>query len=149
MQLDLQWQLGLFFPLETSFLSDEAAEYRSLTGSLLYISACTRPDVSFAVSFLSRFVTEPEHQHWIAAKRILRYLKGTVQHGLVFSGSKNVPNILQDYSDSDWGNDFNRRSTSGYVFTMNGGGSELEISATADICTFNSGSRVHGALSGI
>mgnify|MGYP006275210419 FL=1 len=112
---------GPVLPTGSKLLSDEAAWYRSLIGSLLCISTFTRPDGSFAVSFLSRFIAEPKHQHLIAAKRILRNLKGIFKHGLVFNGSSNVPNILQGYSDSDWGNDYNNRSTSGYVFTMSGG----------------------------
>ena len=61
----------------------------------------------------------PNEQHWTGVKRIFRYLKGTVSHGLCFSGSEGVD--LVGYSDSDWAGDHDtRRSTSGYVFRVGG-----------------------------
>ena len=62
----------------------------------------------------------PQHQHWLAAKRVLRYLKGTIEHGLEYHGSNQEPNVLVGFSDSDWGNEVQRRSTTGYIFKMNG-----------------------------
>lgn len=60
--------------------------YRSLIGCLLYITTCTRPDIAFVVAQLSRFLENPGQQHWNAAIRVLRYLKTTRQHGIIYQG---------------------------------------------------------------
>ncbi|WRX07953.1 Reverse transcriptase [Theobroma cacao] len=88
--------------------------YRSLIGSLLY--ACgSRPDIIFSVSYLSRFTQSPSIQHLSAAKRILRYLQGTLDLGLHFKYLNEVK--LIGYSDSDFARDpTDFKSTSGYVF---------------------------------
>lgn len=95
-------------------------EYRSIIGGLLYLSTRTRPDISFAVGTLAKFSAHPTEQHWAAIKRVLRYLRGTVEMGLRYDrgrGSK-----LVGYSDADWAGDVeDRRSTSGYIFTIAGG----------------------------
>ena len=61
-------------------------KYQSLVGSLLYLSVCTRPDITFAVSTLAKFSAKPAQRHWTAAKRVLRYLRGRKknQDSLVF-----------------------------------------------------------------
>jgi hypothetical protein len=59
-------------------------EYNSIVGSLLYLAVNTRPDISFAVGMLSRFMSAPTHRHMQAAKHVLRYLKGTIELGLFF-----------------------------------------------------------------
>jgi hypothetical protein len=90
--------------------------YRSLVGSLLYLTA-TRPDILFAVNYLSRFMQNPSQIHFLAAKRVLRYLKGTVGFGMHFVKSSSVN--LVGFSDSDWGgSDEGMMSTSGYCFAM-------------------------------
>jgi hypothetical protein len=58
--------------------------YRELLGSLTYLSTTTRPDISFAVSHLGQFNNCYGKEHWTAAKRVLRYLKGTTDLGLVY-----------------------------------------------------------------
>lgn len=69
---------------------------------------------------MSSFCEDPGEAHWIAAKRILRYLEGTKTWKLTYA--KNTADQLQAYTDADWGNDVDtRRSTSGYVFLKNGG----------------------------
>jgi hypothetical protein len=94
--------------------------YNSLIGSLQYAAITTRPDISMAVSHLSRFLTQPSTKHWEAGKRVLRYLKGTIDLGLVLGGQDSC--IMTGYCDSDWASDtVTRRSRTGYVFTMNGG----------------------------
>ncbi|KAH9296016.1 hypothetical protein KI387_039604, partial [Taxus chinensis] len=96
-----------------------ATLYRQLIGSLIYLTY-TRPDISFAVSYLSRFMQEPKICHWKAAKRILRYLKGSVDLGLEYKKNENF--FLTGYSDSDHaGNIDDRKSTSGFVFFMGSG----------------------------
>ena len=93
--------------------------YQSLIGSLLYASVCTRPDISMAVSHLSRFMSKPSTVHWEQAKRVLRYLKGTADSGLVYGGANSID--LVGYSDADHAGDpLERRSRTGYVFLLNG-----------------------------
>lgn len=94
----------------------DASKYRSLVGSLRYLT-CTRPDISLSVGIVSRFMEEPVYSHWKALKRILRYIQGTVSHGLFYSNMEDYK--LIGYSDSDWCGDLDdRKSTSGYVFFM-------------------------------
>lgn len=94
--------------------------YRNLVGSLLYSAIWTRPDITYAVSACSRYLENPGEAHWIAAKRILRYLKGTKSLGIEFNYSRGLE--LYGYCDADWASDLDsRRSTTGYVFILAGG----------------------------
>lgn len=98
----------------------EQQKYQSLVGSLMYLSTSTRPDLAYAVGTLARFSSKPNRSHWTAAKRVLRYLRGTKNHGIVFTESESVECL--GYSDADWAGDReDRRSTSGYLFLMAGG----------------------------
>ena len=102
---------------------DKAADkelYISLIGSLMYIALATRPDIAFAITALSRYNEAPLQMHLTAAKRVLRYLKTTVNHQLHL-GYKEQP-VLEGFTDSDWaGCKDKRKSTSGYVFFSYGG----------------------------
>ena len=90
--------------------------YRSLVGSLRYLT-CTRPDIAYAVGVISRFMENPKSSHWKAAKRILRYVKGTADLGLLYPRGTNNCVKLAGYPDSDWcGDSDDRRSTTGFVF---------------------------------
>ncbi|KAJ9519998.1 hypothetical protein QJQ45_014723, partial [Haematococcus lacustris] len=92
--------------------------YSALVGSLLYLTCCTRPDIAFAVGALARHMSAPTKQHWLAACSVLCYLKGTADQGLLFGGVSG----LQGYSDADYAGDKDTaRSTTGYLFTLNGG----------------------------
>ncbi|KAK1863529.1 hypothetical protein I4F81_006084 [Pyropia yezoensis] len=82
---------------------DDAAPYREAVGSLKYLMVGTRPDLAFAVGKLSRFVTSHAKEHWAAVKRVLRYVKGSVDKGLVFSKSSSM--TLKGYCDADWAGD--------------------------------------------
>eukprot|EP00873_Tetraselmis_striata_P007808 jgi/Tetstr1/428072/TSEL_018127.t1 len=94
--------------------------YHALVGSLLYTMVATRPDIVEAVSKLSRAMAKPEERHCQAAKRVLRYLKGTKTLGLTFSGGK-ADGLLHGYCDADWAGDVvSRRSTTGFVFMLCG-----------------------------
>jgi len=73
--------------------------YRTLIGCLMYFTA-TRPDIMNATSILSRYMHCVSEIHFKAAKRIVRYIKGTINYGLKFCQVKNF--ILHGYSDSDW-----------------------------------------------
>ena len=60
--------------------------YASVMGSLMYVMVCIRPDLAYAVSTVSQFMSNPRKQHWEAVKWVLRYLRGTARLGLVFQG---------------------------------------------------------------
>uniref|UniRef100_A0A2N9GDD8 Integrase catalytic domain-containing protein n=1 Tax=Fagus sylvatica TaxID=28930 RepID=A0A2N9GDD8_FAGSY len=80
----------------------DATLYRQLVGSLVYLTV-TRPDISYAVHIVSQFMAAPRSLHYAAVLRILRYLKGTLFHGLHFSSQSSL--TLQAYSDADWAGD--------------------------------------------
>lgn len=92
--------------------------YRAAVGSLLYLSSKTRPDISFAVGFCARSVSDPKPNDCGNVKRILRYLKGSSSKGLWFKRGGNMHNLLM-YSDADYANASDRKSTSGYVCYLN------------------------------
>ncbi|XP_031256280.1 secreted RxLR effector protein 161-like [Pistacia vera] len=93
--------------------------YRSLIGWVLYLIA-TIPDLMFATSILSRFMSSPSEIHLKATKRVLRYVKGSSELGVWFKRTENLQ--LIGYSDSDWAGCIDdMRSTSGYVFFINSG----------------------------
>lgn len=95
--------------------------YSALVGSLLYLAITVRPDISFAVGALSRFMSCPTVGHWRVAKGVLRYLAATRSVGITYGGSSSDEG-LRGWCDADYGGDKDiRRSTTGYVFTINGG----------------------------
>jgi hypothetical protein len=99
--------------------TDGACQYRSLTGSLIYAAVMTRPDITFAVNKLAQKMSKPTDKDWMAAKRVLRYLKGRESLGIYYS--KNGNRSVEAYSDSDWAGDVeSRKSTTGYVLTLAG-----------------------------
>jgi hypothetical protein len=94
-------------------------EYMQLVGSLIYLSVISRPDISYAVGKAGRAMASPTVADMKAAKRILRYLKATIDMRIQYSKTDNV--ILEGYSDSDYAGDTEkRRSTTGYMFTLAG-----------------------------
>jgi hypothetical protein len=94
--------------------------YSELVGSLLYLAVCTRPDIAQAVGALTRFMSKPSTEHWTAAKGVLRYIAGTLDFGITYSGVGSSP--LVGFCDADYAGDLDtRRSTTGYMFTFNGG----------------------------
>ncbi|XP_065092045.1 uncharacterized protein LOC135712886 [Ochlerotatus camptorhynchus] len=99
-------------------LSD-GMDYRSIIGALLYIYVCARPDVAASVAILGRTESAPTEADWIAAKRVVRYLKATKEWRLKYSDAAGK---LIGYSDADWAGDVGtRRSTTGFVFHYAGG----------------------------
>lgn len=92
--------------------------YREAVGCLMYAMIGTRPDIAYAVGVASRYLEQPEERHWVLTKRIMRYLRGTLDWELCYK--KDGSNLV-GYSDADWAGDrSDRRSTSGYVFTLAG-----------------------------
>ena len=83
----------------------------------MHLTTATRPDIAFAVGYVSRFMENPQIEHWIAVKRILRYLQGTKSHGICFKLGDEVD--FCGYYDADWAGDHSdRKSTSGYAFLL-------------------------------
>uniref|UniRef100_A0A7N2R0F3 Integrase catalytic domain-containing protein n=1 Tax=Quercus lobata TaxID=97700 RepID=A0A7N2R0F3_QUELO len=92
--------------------------YASAIGSLMYAMVYTRPDIAHAVGVVSRFMSRPGKQHWEAVKWILRYLKGSLDTCLCFTGASLK---LQGYVNADFAGDIDsRKSTTGFVFTLGG-----------------------------
>ena len=92
--------------------------YRQAIGSLIYLMTSTRPDISFAVSLLSRFMQKPRELHWRFLKRLLRYIKTTNFCSLVFKKNNKMcmPKLI-GLTDSDYAGSLDdRKSTSGYAF---------------------------------
>ncbi|KAJ6715422.1 GAG-POL-RELATED RETROTRANSPOSON [Salix viminalis] len=100
----------------------EAADeglYRKIVGSLLYLTA-TRPDLMYSASLLSRFMSNPTRRHMGVARRVLRYVQGTLNYGIEYRKDKST--TLIGYCDADWaGNEDDSRSTSGYAFSFGSG----------------------------
>eukprot|EP00253_Pinus_taeda_P029216 PITA_29216 len=110
---------GLKLSAQSSSPPVDETLFRQLVGSLIYLTA-TKPDISFSVSYISRFMSAPKVDHWIAAKRVLRYVRGTSDYGLLYT--RNSDPILSGYTDSDWaGSVDDRKSTTGYVFSLGSG----------------------------
>ena len=92
--------------------------YQRAIGCLTYAATISRPDLSTAVSVL--FMSNPGIEHWKGVKRVLRYVRGTLDIGLVYYGN-DTSTVLTGYSDADWAGDLlTRRSTTGYVFQIQG-----------------------------
>ena len=103
-----------FVSLSEDEKSFDVTLFQAVIGSLNYAAICTRPDLSTAVGMLSKFMQRPGKEHWVGIKRVLRYVQGTINYGLVFRRSDDFR--LQGFSDSDWaGCAETRKSTSGLV----------------------------------
>jgi hypothetical protein len=77
----------------------------------------TRPNILYGVGLVSRYMETPREFHWLTTKRILRYIKGTLNFGIFYTYGKNAE--LVGSSDSDWGGDQDeRKSTMGHVFYL-------------------------------
>ena len=82
----------------------------------MYLMNCTRPDIAYAVSKLSRYTSNPREDHWKAIIWVLRYLRFTRDHGLNFT---RYLAVLEGYCDANWISDTkDSKSTSGYVITL-------------------------------
>ncbi|KAM1431893.1 hypothetical protein FF1_014094 [Malus domestica] len=118
-------QTGLYTPIANEKPKDGGSEptdaslYKSIVGSLLYLTT-TRADLMFSASLLSRFMQNPSKIHMGIAKRVLRYVQGTLDYGIKYEMGKST--ILIRFCDSDWGgSEDDSKSTSGYAFTFGSG----------------------------
>ena len=98
--------------------------YANAFGSLMYAIVCTRPDISHVVGFLSKYMSKQGKEHWRNVKMVFRYLHGTTDHAICYQGRVGPKKMLDvhGFVDADWAGDLDqRRSTSGYVFSLFGG----------------------------
>ena len=96
---------------------DDPTIFQSIIGSLMYACVATRPDLAHAVTLLSQFSSCPNNSHLVAAKRVLRYLKGTTNWKLFYPRQNDL--ILHGFTDSSYGNFIDdRKSCSGYIFRL-------------------------------
>jgi hypothetical protein len=116
--------------MEGEALMENPRKYAEAVGSLMYLSNSTRPDIAFASHTLARHMAKPTERHWGQVIGVMRYLKGTMELGIVFGGSSSsnpaVPareeHVLHGMVDSDYGSCINtRRSRAGMVFKLAGG----------------------------
>ena len=92
-------------------------EYQKQIGSLIYLVTATRPDLAYPVGLLARFMSNPNSMHFKALNRIWQYLVYSKDYGLKYQfPSKSID--LLGYCDSDWGGDYSRKSTTGYVYLL-------------------------------
>ena len=103
-------------PNDALLNNSEHKLYRSIVGSLMYLMTGTRPDIAFLCQQLSQFLSQPTRVHMAAAKHGLRYLRGTIHHGIQLGGTYDPIHQLYAYSDSDYANCVDtRRCVSGYI----------------------------------
>ena len=100
-------------------------QYMEIVGSLLYAAISTRPDISYVVQYLTRFMILPLHRHRVIAERVLRYLAGTKDVGLLFGRRKlqhSKADIIElsGHCDADWAKDTDRKSITGWIVKVNG-----------------------------
>ena len=91
-------QVGVKLRKRTEY--DESVDstmYRSAIGCLLYLANCTRPDISYAVSYAARFSSDPTTKHWNYVKHILKYVKSTLETGIIYKKYKSL--IIETFSD--------------------------------------------------
>ncbi|CAI5530897.1 unnamed protein product [Closterium sp. Naga37s-1] len=119
---------------ESTLDEAEGKRFHSLVGSLMYTAVSTRPDLAYAAGVLGRVVSNPHTEHVRAGGRVLHYLQGTPNLGLVYEAG---PIELNGYADSDYtGDPSTCKSTSGYVFTFLGAARSLGILNRTQLLSF-------------
>jgi hypothetical protein len=109
-------EMKLKLLVDTSSDLIDATLYRQIIGSLMYLKN-TRPNICFSVNTLSQFLVEPRRVHLVAAKHVMRYLKGTIDYGLSYDRDHNF--TLSGYTNSDWaGSVADRKITSRCCFSL-------------------------------
>lgn len=120
-------------PTEEQKKPADRQRFMEITGTLMYAAIATRPDIAHAVHYLASNMLAPTQLHMTAAERVLRYLAGTKEVGLIF-GSRNGDDVgdsrgrqthgqidICAYSDADWANGkIDRKSVTGWVAKLNG-----------------------------
>ncbi|CAI5458135.1 unnamed protein product [Closterium sp. Yama58-4] len=127
---------------------EPSGPYAELVGCLMYLMTCTRPDLAFPLSILSRFVATGRHRpvHWAAAKRVAKYLGATSGMGLVLGGTQ--PVVLTGHCDSSYADDVEtQRSTQGYCFSLGSGAVSWRSTRSSSVATSTAEAEIYaGAL---
>jgi hypothetical protein len=114
--VDTPMELNVKYRRDEGELLDDPTTYRKLVGSLIYLTI-TRPDISYIVHIVSKFMQAPRHLHLSAVRRIIRYILGTSSRGLFFPIGSSLQ--LQAYSDAEWaGCPDTRKSTTGWCMFL-------------------------------
>ena len=123
-----------------------ASEYRSIVGALMYLMLGTRPDIAYAVSNLSKFVSNPGKAHMKSAWHLLWYLDNTKDQQITYTRSNTIPLQLICYSDSEWAgcHDTRRSQSGGLIFLA--GGPVSWASSQQGYCSLSSAEAELGAL---
>ncbi|KAL1564211.1 hypothetical protein AAHA92_06584 [Salvia divinorum] len=137
-------------PADTPIRDDaklaDRGRYKRLVGKLIYLSYTT-PDIAYVVGVVSQFMHSPQEEHWQAVLRVVRYLKMTAEHGLLFK--KHGYMEVHGFTDAGWaGNPNDRKSTAGY-FTFVGGNLVIWKSKKQKVVAIECRSRVRGIKSGL
>jgi Reverse transcriptase (RNA-dependent DNA polymerase) len=137
-------------PGEQLLSPEKHADYQALVGSLLFLAVSCRPDITESVNEVSRFVALPTEQHWQAAIRILKYLSGTMDEGLVYTATHNMGDAIDielvGYSDSSWADSSDRKSTSGLTLQLMAKGEQAD-GITGNVLSYYSKRQACVALS--
>jgi hypothetical protein len=100
-------------------LVEDTTMYRRIVGNLIYMTI-TRPNLNYGVGMVSQFMQTPRMPHLDVVRRILRYIKHTLQCGIFYETKSQLQ--IHGYMDADWvGNVSNRRSTNGFMFSFKSG----------------------------
>ena len=109
---------------DSKFLDEEGHKlYQQIVGCLIYLMICTRPDIAYTVNKLSQHMTKPQKIHLNMAKNAMRYVKGSIDVNLKYSKCESLS--ITGFSDSDWGSNYDRKSISGYCFSLNESGAMI------------------------
>ncbi|UYV72143.1 hypothetical protein LAZ67_9001953 [Cordylochernes scorpioides] len=90
--------------------------YQEALGMLMFLAVNTRPDIAYITSKLSQYSRQPKQMHWAAIKRVMRYLRGTIDLGVKFEREKT--GILKSYTDASWSTTHDGKSYGGYVLKL-------------------------------
>jgi hypothetical protein len=105
-------------PREADDVPPDSFDYPAFVGKVLYLSLCTRPDISYAVRELARFISNYGTPHIAAARHLLRYLQGSQSHGILLGRRDEPYPMFRAMSDSDWGMGNDRKSISGFIILL-------------------------------
>ena len=109
------------------------SEYAKIIGSLMHLMNFSKPNIAYAMCRLSRYTHNPNNNHWNTLTKLMKYLRGTMNYGILYSG---FPVVLEEYNDANWiSNSDEIKSTSGYIFTLGGGAVAWKSSKETFIAT--------------
>jgi hypothetical protein len=148
LQRSLPMVCGIVLNKEQGEMRPTDAPYSSLVGALLFLAVCTRPDISYAVGTLSKFISNPGEEHWGAAVDVLSYLVATMRKGIKLGrNSGEIRPGLVAYADSDWANDTDdRRSVSGGALFIDGNLVSWLSKKQNMVCTSTAEAEVHAIM---